>query len=190
MVYLSALSFATVALATAAELGSAHVVQKRDPVPTKASLYARQAVTTGAFSDFSGTLPASVSSIIATITSGTASVVPTYSVKSTYTAGAINPSISNAPPLPNREWQRGIRCVLALVLTGICPFSFSSLCSLICSSRQLSYSGCDTRPQLWNWSSDSCLGRPVECSRHPRHRWYLRWKSFKCSQCSSQPLGK
>ena len=53
------------------------------------------------FSAFSGTLAPSVSSIVATITSGTESSLPSATAKSTYTAGAANPSISNAPPLPD-----------------------------------------------------------------------------------------
>lgn len=104
MVFINTLSLATLAVA-AVDVASAHVANKRELKPTPASLYARQAVTTGAFSAFSGTLPASVSSIISTITSGTPSVVPSYTIASTYTAGAANPSISNAPALPNREWR-------------------------------------------------------------------------------------
>jgi hypothetical protein len=102
MVPLNALSCLTLAVA-AVEITSAQIVHKRDPRPTPASLYARQD-TTGAFSDFSGTLPASISSIISSISSGTPTITA-YTVAATYTAGAINPSISNAPALPNREWQ-------------------------------------------------------------------------------------
>lgn len=101
MVHLTQLSLAALALATI-DVAFADVVHRREPRPTPpAPLYARQAAQTGAFSAFSGTLPASISSIISTITSGTPSVVPTVTAKSSYSAGAVNPSISNAPPLPD-----------------------------------------------------------------------------------------
>lgn len=101
MVFLNTLSLATLAL-FAIDVSSAEIVHKREPKPTAAAaVYARQA--TGAFSDFSGSLPASVSSIISTITSGTPSSVPTATAATTYPAGAKNPFISNAPPLPAGE---------------------------------------------------------------------------------------
>lgn len=98
---INTLSVATLTF-LAVDIASAHLIEKRDLRPTPASLYARQA-TTGAFSDFSGTLSPSISSIISSITSGTPTITA-YTVAQTYTAGAVNPSISNAPPLPNREF--------------------------------------------------------------------------------------
>ncbi|UZJ55235.1 hypothetical protein CBS101457_004555 [Exobasidium rhododendri] len=98
MVHLNVLCFVTLAVA-AVDVATAQIVSKRDPRPTPASLYARQD-TTGAFSSFTGSFPASISSIISTITSGTPTQTA-YTVAATYTAGAINPSISNAPGLPN-----------------------------------------------------------------------------------------
>lgn len=64
----------------------------------------RQAEDSGAFSNFSGSLPASISSIISTITSGTETNVAEPTPTQTYSAGAVNPSISNAPPLPAGEY--------------------------------------------------------------------------------------
>lgn len=81
-------------------------LQERKPNPTPSSpLMAKrqQAITTGAFSAFTGTLPASISSEIATITSGTDASVSEMPPKTTYTGGAQNPSISNAPPLPSQS---------------------------------------------------------------------------------------
>ncbi|MCO5585407.1 hypothetical protein L7F22_039340 [Adiantum nelumboides] len=83
------------------------VLQARRPNPTPSQPFAvkrqqgRQ--TTGAFSAFSGSLPASLSSVIATITSGTDASVSEVPPKTTYTGGAQNPSISNAPPLPSQS---------------------------------------------------------------------------------------
>lgn len=91
--FLVSFSFAPAAQCT---LAKRHQPQ---PTPAVHKLVKRQSGS-GAFSDFSGSLPASISSVIATITSGTETAAePTP--KSTYTSGATNPSISNAPPLPD-----------------------------------------------------------------------------------------
>lgn len=90
-------------LATAAPNAAAELKEKRMPQPTPSVQHLvkrQQSVTTGAFSAYSGTLPASISSVIATITSGTDASVSEATAKSTYSAGAVNPSISGAPPLP------------------------------------------------------------------------------------------
>lgn len=54
-------------------------------------------------SAFTGSLPASISSIVATLTPGTRSVEPTYPLPTTFQAGATNTYISGAPPLPTGE---------------------------------------------------------------------------------------
>lgn len=59
-------------------------------------------------SSFTGSLPASVESIVATISSGTPTNTPTGTAKTTYTAGAVNPSITNAPGLPDGEYMRRV----------------------------------------------------------------------------------
>lgn len=96
-------AFLGLAVSVTACVSAAHVdVEKRMPQPTP-SMVKRQAasITTGAFSAYSGSLPASISSVIATITSGSATSVSEPTAKSTYPAGAQNTYISNAPPLPN-----------------------------------------------------------------------------------------
>ncbi|PWN44432.1 glycoside hydrolase/deacetylase [Ceraceosorus guamensis] len=50
---------------------------------------------------FTGSLPASISSIVATLTPGTRSPEPTYPLPTTFQAGATNTYISGAPPLPS-----------------------------------------------------------------------------------------
>ncbi|KDN49902.1 carbohydrate esterase family 4 protein [Tilletiaria anomala UBC 951] len=50
--------------------------------------------------NFSGSLPASVLSIVATISSGTASSFPTYTLPVTATPGQTNSYVSGSPPLP------------------------------------------------------------------------------------------
>lgn len=91
------LSFAAVPLALTALVAAKPDFEKRQGRSSSASA----AAAAGPTSTFTGSLPASVSSLLAGVSSGPGVTTSTTSLFTTYPAGAKNPQVTGAPGLPN-----------------------------------------------------------------------------------------
>lgn len=89
-------SFAALPLALAAVASAQPHLDKRQAVSSTSV-----AAAAGPTSTFTGTLPASVSSILAGVSSGFGDTTSTTSLFTTYPSGAKNPQVTGAPGLPS-----------------------------------------------------------------------------------------
>lgn len=90
------LTFAAVPVALAALAAAKPDFEKR-----QATTSAAAAAAAGPTSTFTGSLPASISSLLAGVSSGPGDTTSTTSLFTTYPAGAKNPQVTGAPGLPN-----------------------------------------------------------------------------------------
>lgn len=102
---------------TATTLVSAKGMERQRRQESSSKHHHRSSTATAAAaaptSSFTGSLPASVLSIVSTITSGEGDTAATTALYSTAVAGAVNPSVSGAPALP--------------AATGVNPADFPTL---------------------------------------------------------------
>lgn len=95
---------------TATTLVSAKGMERQRRQESSSKHHHRSSTATAAAaaptSSFTGSLPASVLSIVSTITSGEGDTAATTALYSTAVAGAVNPSVSGAPALPAGEFPR------------------------------------------------------------------------------------
>lgn len=101
----ASLPFASADLVRRQDSSSSHRHHKHKSTATSVASNAERspavdAAAAGSSVVSSGTLPASISSEIATITSGVPTTTPTYALATTFTAGASNTFVSGAPALP------------------------------------------------------------------------------------------
>ncbi|SNX82817.1 probable Chitin deacetylase [Melanopsichium pennsylvanicum] len=100
------LSIAAVPLALAAMAAAKPDFEKRQASASRSGSATRASSgsatsAAGSTSTFTGTLPASVSSILAGVSSGYGDTTSTQALFTTYAAGAKNPQVTAAPGLPN-----------------------------------------------------------------------------------------
>ncbi|KIS70875.1 putative Chitin deacetylase [Mycosarcoma maydis] len=99
------ITFAGVPLALAAIAAASPDFEKRQASSSRSasrgSSTAAGAVAAAPTSTFTGSLPASVSSILAGVSSGPGATTSTTSLFTTYAAGAKNPQVTGAPGLPD-----------------------------------------------------------------------------------------
>lgn len=110
---------------TASSVVSAHGMQRQRRQEASSTRHHRSSSTAAtasaaaapaATSSFTGSLPASILSIVSTISSGEGNTAATTAIYSTAVAGAINPSVSGAPALPAGEFQFVV-CLRARIAT-------------------------------------------------------------------------